>query len=46
MEVTGCAHLWGGEEAYVNAIIARLNARGYGVRIGMADTPGVAWAMA
>lgn len=46
MEVTGCAHLWGGEEAYENAIIARLNARGYGVRIGMADTPGVAWAIA
>jgi protein ImuB len=46
MEVTGCAHLWGGETSYMAAIESRLNARGYGVRIAMADTPGVAWAMA
>lgn len=46
MDVTGCSNLWGGEEAYVKAIATRLHARGYGVRIGMADTPGVAWAIA
>ena len=46
LEVTGCSHLWGGESSYMKAIESRLNARGYGVRIGMADTPGVAWAVA
>jgi len=46
MEVTGCAHLWGGEPDYVRSIESRLNAKGYGVRVGMADTPGVAWAVA
>lgn len=46
MEVTGCPHLWGGEVMYMQAIQSRLNARGYDVGIGMADTPGVAWAMA
>lgn len=43
---TGCAHLWGGEEGYVNEITKKLNARGYDVRAAMADTPGVAWAVA
>lgn len=46
MDVSGCAHLWGGERAYVQAIESRLNARGYDVRVSMADTPGVAWAVA
>lgn len=46
MDVTGCAHLWGGEDAYVRAMESRFNARGYGVRIALADTPGVAWAVA
>ncbi|MEJ1238253.1 DNA polymerase Y family protein [Chryseolinea sp. T2] len=46
LEVSGCAHLWGGEQCYMHAIESRLNARGYGVRLGMADTPIVAWAVA
>jgi protein ImuB len=46
LETTGCDHLWGGEEAYLNAILGRLGAKGYNVRGGMADTIGTAWAVA
>jgi len=43
MDITGCAHLWGGESTYLTHILERLTARGYAVRGAMADTPGVAW---
>jgi protein ImuB len=43
---TGCSHLWGGDSSYVKEIVKRLNMRGYNVRAAMADTPGVAWAVA
>jgi protein ImuB len=46
MDVSGCAHLWGGEEKYLQEIVKKLNDRGYSVRAAMADTPGVAWAVA
>lgn len=46
LDVTGCAHLWGGETQYLNVIIRKLTARGYDIRAAMADTIGVAWAMA
>lgn len=46
LDASGCAHLWGGEEKYLNDIAKRLNQRGYSVRIAMADTIGCAWAMA
>lgn len=46
LETTGCDHLWGGEDAYVKAVLGRLEAQGYHVRIGMADTIGAAWAVA
>lgn len=46
LDATGCAHLWGGDEAYLSAIVKKLNDRGYDVRAAMADTPGVAWAVA
>jgi protein ImuB len=45
-DASGCSHLWGGDDAYVNEIKKRLNERGYDVRVAMADTPGVAWAVA
>ena len=45
-DATGCSHLWGGDDEYLNWIIKKLKARGYDVRAAMADTPGVAWAMA
>jgi protein ImuB len=46
LDASGCAHLWGGEELYLREIIRKLNARGYDIRAAMADTPGVAWAVA
>ena len=46
MDVTGCAHLWGGEFPYIKDINLRLKKRGYDVRATMADTIGTAWAIA
>ena len=46
MDITGCAHLWGGERAYLDAMLGRLRANGYAVRSGIADTAGAAWAVA
>ena len=45
-DVTGCAHLFGGEAALVGAMTARLAGLGYAARAGLADTPGAAWAAA
>jgi protein ImuB len=46
LDVTGCAHLWGGEKNYITEINSRLSNRGYHVRATIADTIGAAWAIA
>lgn len=46
LDATGCAHLWGGGEAYLQDIAKRLAARGYTTRMAMAGSIGCAWAMA
>lgn len=46
LDVTGCAHLWGGEQFYLQHVIDRLKHLGYHVRVAMADTIGTAWAFA
>jgi protein ImuB len=46
LDVSGCAHLWGGEELYLKQIIHRLKIAGYHARAAMADTIGAAWAFA
>jgi len=46
MDITGCAHLLGGEAALIADLEARLRAQGFHVRLCLADTPGAAWAMA
>ncbi|MEP7375155.1 MAG: DNA polymerase Y family protein [Chitinophagaceae bacterium] len=46
LDATGCPHLWGGDSYYLTAIAQRFKARGYDVRVGMADTIGCAWAIA
>ncbi len=46
LDASGCAHLWGGEEAYVTSILKKLANKGYFARACMADTIGVAWANA
>jgi protein ImuB len=46
LDVSGCAHLWGGETPYLETILKKLQARHYDVQAAMADTPGLAWAVA
>jgi protein ImuB len=46
LDVSGCSHLWGGDSNYASEIVNKLNARGYDVRVAMADTIGVAWGVA
>ena len=46
IEITGSAHLWGGEKALSTDLAARLDRRGVAGRLAIADTLGAAWAMA
>lgn len=46
LDITGCTHLWGGEEQYLKAAVTSLQDRGYHVRMAIADTIGAAWAVA
>ncbi|MEE2945792.1 MAG: DNA polymerase Y family protein [Pseudomonadota bacterium] len=46
LDVTGSTHLFGGEEALVADLRARLGKAGLGAQIGLADTRGAAWALA
>lgn len=46
LDITGCAHLFGGEQALRDMIVARLYAQGFGARAAVAPTPGAAWALA
>lgn len=46
MDISGCAHLWGGEQAYLDEIRSRLQALGYVVSAAIADTIGTANAIA
>ena len=46
LDVTGCTHLWGGEQGYLKEIVTRLRGKGYDVRCAMADTVGASWAIA
>ncbi len=46
LDVSGCAHLWSGEQQYLANIKKRLNDFGYDIRIAIADTVGAAWAIA
>lgn len=45
LDVSGCAHLWGGEHDYLKEILTKLKTSGYDVRAAMADTIGAAWAI-
>ena len=44
-DATGCAHLWNGEEQYLQTIKTKFNKLGYSVRLAMAGTIGAAWAL-
>lgn len=44
LDVTGCAHLFGGEGALLDALAETLAACGVRASLALADTPGAAWA--
>lgn len=46
LDISGCAHLWGGERGYLKEIVNKLRASGYHARAAIADTIGAAWAIA
>jgi protein ImuB len=46
MDISGCAHLWGGERGYLKEIVNKLRTSGYDARAAIADTIGTAWAVA
>ena len=46
LDVTGCAHLFGGEDRMLAEIAARLRGQGFHARAAIADTPGAGWALA
>lgn len=46
LDVSGCAHLFGGERTMGRDMLARLLHQGLQARAGLADTPGCAWAVA
>ena len=46
LDITGCAHLFGGEAALMERMQDALEQLGLSAQIGIADTPGAAWALA
>jgi len=46
LDTTGCAHLFGDEQAMLDDLIDRLEQLGFDARAALADTPGTAWAVA
>jgi len=46
LDVTGCAHLFGGEEKLLSDLAQRLAAMGFAVRCALASTLGASWAVA
>ncbi len=46
IDVTGCAHLFGGETRLLRDLLGRLAGQGIAARAAIADTPGAAWAAA
>lgn len=46
LDITGCAHLFGGEAALLSDLLKRLDNQGFGVRGAVAGTAGAAWALA
>jgi protein ImuB len=46
LDISGCAHLFDGEEVLLKDLIIRLHQFGFSARAAVADTPGAAWAVA
>lgn len=46
LDITGCAHLFGGEEGLAAVVATEAADLGLSLRLGLADTVGAAWAVA
>ena len=46
LDITGVAHLWGGEAAMMADLVRRLDKNGLPARAAIAGSPGAAWALA
>ncbi len=46
LDITGCAHLWGGEKQLTEDLLTRLEARGIPAKAAIAETFGAAFALA
>ncbi|MFN3545891.1 MAG: Y-family DNA polymerase [Mesorhizobium sp.] len=46
LDITGCAHLFGGERAMLEDLLRRLEEQGFCARAAIASTAGAAWAAA
>ncbi|MGQ0664658.1 MAG: Y-family DNA polymerase [Pseudomonadota bacterium] len=46
LDVTGAAHLFGGERRLADELAGRLQALGFSARAAIADSPGAAWGLA
>jgi protein ImuB len=46
LDISGCAHLFGGEALMLDDLTGRLARKGYTTRVGLSDTTGAAWAAA
>jgi protein ImuB len=46
LDISGCAHLFGGEAALAQDLVRRLTAQGLQARVAIADTVGCAWGVA
>lgn len=46
LDITGCTHLFGGEDAFLHQVQSDASDLGLTVCAGLADTPGAAWALA
>ncbi|MDA1018058.1 MAG: DNA polymerase Y family protein [Planctomycetota bacterium] len=46
LDISGCAHLFGGESPLAESLMSWLASRGYNVEVGFGNTVGEAWAVA
>lgn len=44
LDITGCAHLFGGEEAMLDDVLVRLGQMGFAARGAISSSPGLSWA--
>lgn len=45
LDVTGCAHLFGGEAALLSDVLQRLGSMGFDVKGAISSSPGLSWAI-